>query len=264
MKIYHKCFLLSGICSIPFAIYFFMEGPSIIILKEELQGFKGKKVTGVGGNAKIDQQRLLNQKIVDFKSWGKHFLICFPQITVRIHFLMFGSYRLNEQKDIPPRLSLKFSKGILNLYSCSVKIIEGDLDKIYDWSADVMSDEWDPQRAVRSIRSHPDDMICDVLLDQNIFAGAGNIIKNEVLFRVFLHPEAKVSGLTLRKRRQLVKAVRTYSFEFYQWKKIFQLSKHWLIYRKKKCPRCNIPVIIKHTGTGNRLSFYCSNCQLLH
>src|SRR5947199_2685398 len=104
------------------------EGPSIVILKEEVQPFTGKVVLEVSGNSKIDQQRLQGQKIIAFKSWGKHFLICFKNFTVRIHFLLFGSYRINENKDAAPRLTLKFKNGFINLYSCSVKFIEGDLD----------------------------------------------------------------------------------------------------------------------------------------
>ncbi|MBK7255995.1 MAG: hypothetical protein WBQ38_16560 [Ignavibacteria bacterium] len=46
------------------------EGPSIILLKEEVLQFTGKKIIAVSGNSKIDQSRLLNQKIIAFKSWG--------------------------------------------------------------------------------------------------------------------------------------------------------------------------------------------------
>jgi endonuclease-8 len=75
------------------------EGPSIVILKELVQPFTGKKVTEVSGNSKLDIQRLAGKKIIAFKSWGKHFLICFDKFTIRIHFLLFGSYRINEDKD---------------------------------------------------------------------------------------------------------------------------------------------------------------------
>ena len=50
------------------------EGPSIVILKEEVQAFKGKKIIEVSGNSKIDYQQLQNKTVTDFKSWGKHFL----------------------------------------------------------------------------------------------------------------------------------------------------------------------------------------------
>lgn len=74
------------------------EGPSIVILKEAVQSFKGKKILSVSGNTSIDKERLLNQKVIDFKSWGKHFLICFPRFTLRVHFMLFGSYSINEER----------------------------------------------------------------------------------------------------------------------------------------------------------------------
>jgi formamidopyrimidine-DNA glycosylase len=40
-----------------------------------------------------------------------------------------------------------------------------------------------------------------------------------------------------------------------------QLRKHWLIYKKKKCTKCEIPVITKHTGKGKRYNFFCENCH---
>src|SRR2546430_1331556 len=92
-----------------------MEGPSIVILKEQAQIFKGEQLLKVEGNSKIDQQKLLHQTVMDFKSWGKHFIICFPGFSLRVHFLMFGSYRINEKRETKPRLSLQFENGELNL-----------------------------------------------------------------------------------------------------------------------------------------------------
>lgn len=74
------------------------EGPSIILVKEATAKFAGKKIIAVSGNSKIDQCILLNKKIVEFKSWGKHFLICFDGLTLRVHFLMFGSCTVDKKK----------------------------------------------------------------------------------------------------------------------------------------------------------------------
>ena len=82
------------------------EGSSMVILKELVEPFKGKKIVDLHGNTKMDIQSLAGQKIIDFKSWGKHFLICFEDFTVLIHFMLFGSYCINEQKETKPRLSL--------------------------------------------------------------------------------------------------------------------------------------------------------------
>jgi endonuclease-8 len=242
------------------------EGPSIVIIKEAIQKFKGKKVLQATGNAKIDMSRAIGKKVIDFKSWGKHTLICFPSFTIKIHMLMFGSYSIDEQTkpDKALRLHLKFKEGDLYFYTCAVTILEGDLDEIYDWSADVMNDSWDAEKAIKKIKSLPDTLICDALLDQNIFGGVGNIIKNEVLFITRVHPESIIGKIPLKKIKEIVKTAREYTFDFLKWKKAFELKKHWLVYNKKICPRCDIPVSRKHLGKTHRRTFFCNNCQLLY
>lgn len=240
------------------------EGPSIVILKELVSSFTGKKVEAVSGNSKTEKEKALNQKVIAFKSWGKHFLICFKDFTIKIHFMLFGSYRINEEKETPSRLSLKFKNGVLNFYACSVKIIEENLDTVYDWSEDVMADDWNPATAKKKLKSHPNMLACDALLDQHIFSGSGNIIKNEVLFRIRVHPLSEVGALPAKKLNELVKEARQYSFDFLEWKKAYVLKKHWLAHTKKTCPRCDIPLIKEYLGKTNRRTFYCSNCQELY
>lgn len=240
------------------------EGPSIVILKELVQPFKGKKVIAVEGNSKQDIQRLAGKKIIDFKSWGKHFLICFKNFSVRIHFMLFGSYRINEHKQTPARLALLFKDGELNFYACSVQFIEEDVNEIYDWTGDVMNDNWNAQQAFEKLQSQPATLACDALLDQHVFAGVGNIIKNEVLFRIKVHPESNVGAMPADKLNELIAEARNYSFDFLEWKKQYVLRKHWLAHTKKTCPRCNIPLTKKYAGKTKRRTFFCNNCQVLY
>ncbi|MDR7370394.1 DNA-formamidopyrimidine glycosylase family protein [Flavobacterium aquidurense] len=240
------------------------EGPSIVILKEEVQQFTGKKIVEVSGNSSIDIQRLKDKTIREFKTWGKHFLICFDDFTVKIHMLMFGTYRVNERKETKPRLSMVFSDGEINFYTCSIKILEGDINTYYNWSQDVMNVNWNPLNANRSLNEIPNEMICDAILDQNIFAGVGNIIKNEVLYRCRIHPESLVGKIPFEDLNAIITECSIYSFEFLYWKKKYELKKHWEAYTKKECLRCNLPMIRKHTGRRNRRSFFCTNCQKLH
>src|ERR1700733_10542942 len=104
------------------------EGPSIVILKEECALFKGHKIIRVTGNSKAGIERLEKQTITDFKSFGKNLFICFKDFSVRIHLMLFGSYRINDRKEVPPRLSLQFQNGELNFYSCVVQIIDENPD----------------------------------------------------------------------------------------------------------------------------------------
>jgi len=238
------------------------EGPSIVILRELVEAeFTGKKVIAVSGNTKEDVSRAENNKIIAFKTWGKHFLICFKGFTIRIHLMLFGSYRINERKESPARLSLTFKDGEINFYACSVKLLEGDINTNYSWDEDVMNDGWNPAKAKATLLEKPDKLACDALLEQDIFSGVGNIIKNEVLYRVHVHPEAKVGNIPSEKMDEMIDEARIYSFQFLEWKKKFILKKQWLAHTKKICKRCDLPLIKKITGVKKRRSFHCTNCQ---
>jgi endonuclease-8 len=125
-----------------------------------------------------------------------------------------------------------------------------------------MSDLWDPKLALSRIRARPDMLACDALLDQDIFAGVGNIIKNEVLFRIRVHPLSTIGAMPAAKQRELVKEARQYSFDFYEWKKQYVLKKHWLAHTKRICARCDVPLLKGHLGKTNRRSFWCERCQV--
>ena len=238
------------------------EGPSIVIVRNALSGFIGRKVLSATGNAKIDLSIFEGQRLEDILTWGKHLLLRFPSFTLRVHFLMFGTYLINERKTTPLRLALHFAKEEINFYTCAVKVIEGDLGTAYDWSADIMGDHWSARKASAKLIVDPDRMVCDALMDQDIFSGVGNIIKNEVLFRIAVHPGTLIKYLPAVKRRAMIREARTYSFEFLEWKQQDTLKAHWKIYHKKTCPRDGTTVSKAELGVKKRASFFCRKCQI--
>jgi len=133
------------------------EGPSIVILREAVEHLQlaGQKIQSVEGNSKIDKDLLPGQTVLSFRSWGKHFLICFKDFTVRTHFLMFGSYRINERKETPVRLRIQFANDELNFYTCSVKLIDKPVDQIYEWSGDIMAESWNAANALKKLKKYP-------------------------------------------------------------------------------------------------------------
>ena len=232
-------------------------------MRELASPFVGQVIQHASGNSTtVDMLSLPGQPIVAIRSWGKHLLIQLPTLALRIHLLMFGSYRIDARKTAPPRLSLEFAHGKeLNFYSCSVRPLDADLDSQYDWRVDVMSDQWDPAWALKQLRTMPDVLVCDALLDQTVFAGVGNIIKNEVLFRLHIHPLSTVGALPKAKLHALVAQARKYSFEFLEWKRAFVLREHWLAHNKSICPRCEVPLQHVHLGKTHRRSHFCESCQ---
>lgn len=233
-----------------------------MILREEMRPFVGATIVEATGNARrVDASALTGEPLRWIKTWGKHLLLRVGAVTLRVHFLMFGSYCIDASKDRPATLSMRFERGAVNFYSCSVRALERPVKDLYDWRVDVMSRRWDAAHVRALVKAQPDAWVTDVLLDQGVFAGVGNIIKNEVLFTLGLHPETPVSDLSPRELTALVAEAHAYSRQFYRWKKAFVLRKHWRIYRKRACPVCATKVVAKHMGRGGRYTYHCPRCQ---
>ena len=203
------------------------EGPTLVILRDLAQPFAGERVRKATCNAKIDRARLTGQRIVALRTWGKHFLIEFRGFSIRIHFLMFGRWCINERRNIEPRLSLTFTREReLNFYNCAVRYIEGARRPgTLPWRA----------ASCAGCRTSSSAMRCC--------------------------PLSKVGALPAQTLRAVVDQARLYSFEFLEWKKAFVLRQHWLVHNKGVCPRCNGRLTRAYLGTRQRRTFFCAHCQ---
>ncbi len=240
-----------------------MEGPSLYLLAQELKPFIGKKIKKASGNASFEKEDLTQQKIIDIFSFGKRLIIQLDQYALVTHFLMYGSYRINEaRQNMSPRLALMTTAGTLYFYNCSTKKLKvKNIKRKIPFEFDVMSPEWNIKKVIKAIKKHPTATIDDILMDQDIFAGVGNIIKNEVLFLSKISPLHKVSQLSDKKIKEIALNAYFFSHEFLKLRKKFQLKKNLHIYRKSTCPVCGTKVIRKKTGKKQRWSFYCPSCQ---
>ncbi len=249
-----------------------MEGPSIYLAVEWLSPVIGKNISSVEGNTKIGKERLDGKKILDIFSWGKHLVFQFDEFALRVHFLLFGSFEAiikdkkvtgdYPKKKVNPRLKLIIREDQIILYSCSLKYLETSHARdLYDFTTDVMSPEWDAKKALKALKINPEEQIADILLDQGIFSGVGNIIKNEVLFIVKIKPTTLIKDIPNALLQKIVRTTKKFSFQFYEWRKQFVLKKHYRIYRKSICPVCGEKICKKWTGKRHRVSFFCLKCQ---
>ncbi|MBW7674801.1 DNA-formamidopyrimidine glycosylase family protein [Chryseobacterium chendengshani] len=241
------------------------EGPTIVLMKEDLQKFVGEKVTEVSGSEVPEISKVNGEILREIKTFGKQTYLIFDTIIFKIHLMMFGSYSLYKRKDIDTlRLGLTFKDDGMYFYTCVVKIVDESLLLKINWEADIMSRKWNPEKTEQTLKAAPKMMICDALMNQDIFSGVGNIIKNEALFRTGIHPESLIGNLPEKKLKEVIAEARNYGFGFKKWKKANVLSKHFQIYHQKKCPICGLEVIKKDTGKSKRTSFFCENDQKLY
>ncbi|MEX2683707.1 MAG: hypothetical protein Q6373_019185 [Candidatus Sigynarchaeota archaeon] len=241
-----------------------MEGPSIKLVAERLQVFKNQAVSRMEGNARFDKARFAGQVLETVFSVGKNLFLVFPAACLRLHFLMYGRYTIDRPRPgKQPRLAITFTRGTFYFYNGAIEMMASqEVRARFDPSVDIMSAAFDETKVRDLVKRQPSAFVCDILMDQDVFAGVGNMIKNEALFRVKMHPMARVGQLADSRIDELIRAVKDYSMLFYNQKRAGKpLRDTFRVYQKTCCITCGGPVTREKGGEANRLNYYCPRCQ---
>jgi|SRR5947209_14026861 len=122
---------------------------------------------------------------------------------------------------------------------------------------DLLKDDFDAAEALRRMREHPGEEIANVLLDQRVMAGTGNIWKSEALFRSGLDPFARVRDLddatlarVITNARKLLRASANGRVERMVYSR-----------RGQPCRRCGTRIASRAQGPDARLTYWCPTCQ---
>jgi endonuclease-8 len=244
-----------------------MEGPSLKLAEAQLKPFKKKAVRKAAGNTKLGTAQFEGLEVKDIFSWGKHIVFQFPDFAVRIHFMLFGTYEADVdgvsvtgdyKRARVPRLAFEFDNGQVSMFNCSVKLIEStNAKKGYDFAIDILSPTWDRAKIKKILATHTNEELSDALLDQEVFAGVGNIIKNEVLSLVKQNPCAKVGALSAKELDTLIDETRAFSKQFLRWRKRFVLRKNLKVHGRSICPYCGGKLMKQKTGRRERWAYWC-------
>ncbi|KAM5193819.1 endonuclease 8-like 3 isoform 2-T2 [Mantella aurantiaca] len=147
------------------------------------------------------------------------------------------------------------AKALRNASECQEKVcLFEDLD--------VSSPKFSFSRAECEVKKQGCRMLCDVLLDQAVLPGVGNIIKNEALFDSGLHPAVQAASLTDGQISLLVKMTRDFTLLFYKCRKNgMALYKHYKVYKRSNCGQCGTKITVCRLGEHNRMTYFCAKCQ---
>jgi len=222
------------------------------------------------------------QRVEDVRARGKHLFIELDNGTaLRSHLGMYGSwhrYAHDEEWQKPRRQASLVVATADDEYVCfnakevelvrtpSVRerIVHGRL------GPDLIADDVAPAALVRRAREFLDGeaLIADVLLDQRVAAGIGNVYKSEVLFIERIHP-ARPLGKTAddelarcfttaadRLRRNLGGSKRVTRFENDGAGRLWVYGRHG-----QPCLECDTPVVTKRIGRHYRGTWWCRHCQ---
>ncbi|XP_014377549.1 endonuclease 8-like 3 [Alligator sinensis] len=226
---------------------------------------------------KASCQDFLNLKILlngclytGVETLGKELFMYFGQKALRVHFGMNGSMHINpvaskEKNELSPVLEIQLTDDLICFFDATVEIrnaVESEQKVRMMESLDVCSPKFSFIRAESEIKQQKVRMLCDVLLDQAVLPGVGNIIKNEALFDSGLHPAIKVCQLTDEQIHHLVKMTRDFTLLFYKCRKTGSaLYKHYKVYKRPNCGQCNGKITVCRLGENNRMTYFCPQCQ---
>lgn len=178
---------------------------------------------------------------------------------IAIRFGPAGELRFNDPRRfglsvVMPEQDLESWPSIANL---GVEPLEGGLDGAYLY-----------QRLHGSRRR-----VYDVLMDQRVIAGLGNIYVNEVLFRVGVRPTVRAWRISRQHAGDLASEIRTVLAEAIDWRGTsfsdyrdgndrrgaFQSRLQVYDRAGDNCQVCG--ALIKRKAIANRGTFYCPTCQ---
>ncbi|KAF0040053.1 hypothetical protein F2P81_008288 [Scophthalmus maximus] len=201
---------------------------------------------------------------------GKELFMYFGPRALRVHFGMNGSMRINpaerkERTGSTPVLEIHLTNDIVCFFDSTVEIrLTEDCEQrvAATESLDVCSSKFSFSQSEKAVRSQRGRLLCDVLLDQAIMPGVGNIIKNEALFDSGLHPGVKVKQLTDEQIHHLVKMTRDFTLLFYKCRKSGSaLCKHYKVYKRPQCGQCFHVITVCRLGDNGRMTYFCEHCQ---
>ena len=111
--------------------------------------------------------------------------------------------------------------------------------------------------------------IAEVLLDQHVARGVGNVYRSEVLWACELNPFAAVSALSLDDCTQVINAatrlLRTSLDRVYRGAPP-ELAGGLAVYGRNgtRCARCGDTIQVRRVGQFERLLYFCPGCQVRH
>ncbi len=252
------------------------------IARDHQQWFAGQKlaVASPQGRFAVDARKLSGKKLRDVTAHGKHLFYHWGgRQLIHIHLGLYGKFRVHKNPAPEPRGAVRLRVigrdrcFDLNGPNCCELI---DVEKYESIRArlgqDPLRADACPETAWQRIQRSRAP-IGNLLLNQAVIAGVGNVYRAEILFLLGMHPERpgnqlarddfeSLWRLTVDLLQKGVKYNRIITVERDQVDKPLSrlpATERLNIYKKRHCPSCQGRV--KTWQLGNRKMYACVECQ---
>jgi endonuclease VIII len=209
---------------------------------------------------KLERIPLVGRKIERVEASGKHLVIAFDGgVQLHTHMRMNGSwhvYRVGERWR-RPHMDMRLVIETEDFVAVGFNVPIAEFAGAPQLGPDLLKDDFDAAEALRRVREHPSDEIANVLLNQRVMAGIGNIWKSEALFRSGVDPFARVRDLDDATLQRVIANAR----------KLLRASANGRVERMvysrggQPCRKCGARIESRAQGPDARLTYWCPKCQ---
>ena len=239
-------------------------------------------VTALAHLARVDDAApVAGRTVEDVASAGKHLLMHFSGgLHLRTHMRMNGSwhiYRPGERwkkRQTDMRIVVETADFVAVAFNVPVAEFLDDAalarqPELRELGPDLLG-TFDLAAAIGRARARPQEEIADILLNQRVAAGLGNVYKSEVLFACRVNPFTPVSGLddaTLaelftRGGKLMRHNVETISFSRETTNRLDPTAGLWVYGRGgEPCRVCGTQIAYRKQGRDARGTYWCPRCQ---
>ena len=227
--------------------------------------------------------------ITDVSAAGKHLLMQFSNsFTLRTHMRMNGSWHLYRpgekwklpqhtmrlRLEVPDFVAVGFNVPVAELVT-EKQLLRGDVGKL---GSDLLTDTFDVTSALHRLRERNTQPIGELLLNQRVAAGIGNVYKSETLFLCGIRPDRRGDTVSDDEVKHLYataaelmranvrvgsdEGITTY-FGYRRTTRANDPSQRLWVYGRggDACRKCGTAVAFFKQGLGARSTYFCPSCQ---
>lgn len=249
-----------------------------------------------------DDRPVVGRVIEKVEAHGKWLLLHFSGDLILVtHMLMSGSWHIYKtgEKWWSPKKAMRawievegwqavaFHVPVAEFHTAASLARKSSVPKL---GPDLLSEAYVPERGVEALqaraRTHPEDEIANVLLNQRVMAGLGNVYKSEVAFAARVHPFRQMRTITTDEMRQMAEVAQrwmranvldgttsmpgatggdgivTYSGNRRTTNNANEKNRLWVYGRRgQECRRCGGLIEMRKQGQGARSTYWCPECQ---
>jgi endonuclease-8 len=218
--------------------------------------------------------RLVGSTVTSVEPAGKHIVMRFDNgYALHSHMRMRGVwhvYRPSEKWTRPDwqlKALIETDDMIAVCFGApTVELLRNVAERIGHLGPDVLADDWNPTDVIKRARQLNQTSVGELLLDQRVTSGIGNVYRCEALWHERINPWTRTEQLRderLAKLFETARAAMRVNLATDARRRTFPGYGRGAVHGRggRPCPRCGALIQVKLMGENPRLVYWCPRCQ---